>query len=103
MANEPLYGMLKEGFYIIKPLHCNKAQNGVTIGACRAGFAGLGYLHVDSATIETVDGFHIRIMQKSKAKVDDLTPSDLEYIANPESYKNTYLARANFIETRIKS
>ncbi len=102
MAKELLYGMLREGFYIIKPLHCNKAQNGVTIGACRAGFAGIGYLSLDTAIIETEDGFKIRVMQKDNARAEDLKPEDLEFISNAESYMNTYLTRAKFIESKLR-
>ena len=102
MAKELLYGMLREGFYIIKPVHCNKAQNGVTIGACRAGFAGIGYLSIDTAIIETYDGFKINVRQNDSAKAGDLKPSDLDYIVNPETYRNTYLTRARFIESKMK-
>ena len=104
-TNNLLYGMLKQGFYIIKPLHCYKSQEGQSgtcgIGACRVGFAGMGYLYVDRAIIETYDSFQIKVMQSNEARISDLKPSDLEFISNAESYMKTYLERAKFIESKL--
>ena len=100
MTNNLLYGMLKEGFYLIKPLHCTGRKEGIA-GTCRAGFAGIGYLYVDRAIIETHDGFQIKVMPSDGAKVNDLKPSDLEFISNAESYIKNYLERAKFIESKI--
>ena len=96
MANKKVCGFLEEGFYIIKPLHCSNC-----IGACRAGFAGIGYLDAEKEKVITSDGIEMSIIPEESERIDALKPSNLEPINNAKAYAETYRRRAEFIESRL--
>ena len=105
MTNFKIYGTLEEGFYLVRPLHCSTAnKNHQIVGACRAGFSGVGALYMDGdqAVIETCDGHKLKVYRNDKIGKGIIRLRDLEYLRNVQSLANTYRRRADFIESKMR-
>ena len=101
-----IHGSLREGFYIVKPLHCARASNpnASLIGACLVGFSGIGYLFEEDgkAFIQNHDGYKFEVYKNDTRKEGVIKMRDLEYINNPRTFISAYRRRAEFIESKLK-